>query len=46
LLEAYNSNALNAPGSQLTKPLLLTRFVSAMTPDTNISWWLTDRSSS
>ena len=31
LLEAYNSNALNGPGTQLNKPLLLMRFVSADT---------------
>jgi len=31
LLEAYNSNALNGPGTQFNKPLLLTRFVSAET---------------
>jgi hypothetical protein len=34
LLEAYNSSALDGPGTQLVEQLLLTCLVTAMIPDT------------
>lgn len=35
LLEAYNSNALNGPGTQHVEQLLLTCLVTAIVSDTN-----------